>query len=460
MMPQKYGLIPSQQNIYLLVKYSFHKQIVQIPSSFALNKDIDFDILTKAVNIEIERNDSLRLRFTEESDGIKQYFLDEFKFKSIPVMTFKTQEEQEEFFGKDAQKPVRFIKGEVPYRIIFFNAYNGYKGIYFNCSHLAVDAMGIMIFFYDLLGVYLALIGKGEMPAPLESYEKYVVEEFEKLKNTKRLEKGRAFFDEYFRKGGEPTYAAVHGPEFLEKERKKLRNPNLKVPYAYAPIYDKAEVVQYEIDPAESEKIFNYCKENNVAPESLFTFAMRTYCSAINYRTEDVFYNLMCSKRITAADKRTGGCMAQTLQVRNIIPETNTFKQGLDEIFQTRTTLYRYLSYPFVYARKQLTDMYNHQAIQGVAAFMFSWLPIPINEMKDFKVDFKTYNLGRYFNPLYAICYPDPRTGGIMMHYMYRCKIVTPQNVESFHSNMLKIIDMGIENPDIPISKLLDAVER
>lgn len=458
-MKERYDLIPSQQNIYLLVKFSFHKQIVQIPSSFAVDRDIDFDILNKALNIEIGRNDSLRLRFEKSGDTIKQYFLDEYRIESVPVLSFKTKKEQENFFGKDAQKPVRFLTGET-FRIFFYNAYNGYKGVYFNCSHLAVDAMGIMIFFYDLLSVYKALTEKGDMPEPLFSYEEYVKKELERMKNTDRLARGEAFYREYFSKGGEPIYVGVHGPEFLEKARKKQHNPDLRVPGAYLPKYDKAKVMQIDIAPETSKKIFEFCRNNNVAPESLFMFAMRTHCSAINYREPDVFLNVMCSKRITYKDQRTGGCMAQTLQLRTILSEEETFRGCLDEFFRIRTQLYRYVNYPFTYARFMLMKMYNHKANQGVASFMFSWLPVPISEMKDFKVDFKTYNLGRYFNPLYAICYPNPETGGITMHYMYRCKIVTPADIESLHKNMLHIIEQGMNDQNVTLKELLDSVKR
>jgi hypothetical protein len=92
---------------------------------------------------------------------------------------------------------------------------------------------------------------------------------------------------------------------------------------------------------------------------------------------------------------------------------------------------------------------------------MLSWLPIPVDQPGELglKVDFKTYNLGHYFNPLYAICYPDPETGGVMMHYMYRVKIVTPAEVRLLHENMVDIIMKGIEAPDTPIGKLMDEVE-
>ncbi|MBQ6421186.1 MAG: hypothetical protein IJK02_08955 [Clostridia bacterium] len=454
-----YDLIPSQLNIYMLVKFSFHKQIVQIPASFAVDWDIDFELLNRALNIEIERNDSMRLRFKKVDGEIKQYFLPSYRMEHVRVLHFKTRQEQEDFFTADAKTPVRFLKDET-YRIYFFTAADGKKGVYFNCSHLAVDALGMMVMFLDLVGVYRALAGQGEMPKPLYKYEDYIVSELKKAKDEKKLEKGKAFYQEYFAKGGEPFYAGVHGIELLNKERKKTGNPDLHVTKAaYAPYNSHSETLDIGIDKKTGERIFDFCRQNNVAPESLFTFAMRTYCSAINERTEDVFYNLMCSKRITYKDMQTGGCMAQTLQVRTIIPEAATFTDGLNEIFKVRTQLFRQLSFPFIYARGMLMKMYGHSATQGVAAFMFSWLPMPVDMMPDAKLDFETYNLGAYFNPLYAICYPDPLTGGIMMHYMYRDKIVTEADVRRLHDNMCRIILQGIEDPDCTVAALMDSVE-
>ncbi len=457
-MSKFYDLIPSQDTMYLMQKYSFHKQIVQIPTAFMVDIDVDFNMLTKALNIEIERNDSMRLRFKKEGKKIRQYFLDSYKIDKVKILNFTTESEQDAFFTKDAQTAVKFMKDEC-YRIYFFNAYNGYKGIYLNTSHMVMDAMGILVFYLDLLSVYRALKDGNELPEPLCSYEDYIIKEHERCTDEKRKEKDKRFFDEYFRSCGEPTYSGVHGPEFLEKERIKKKNPDLKVPSAYSPLLDKAEVMKMNISKDLSDKILNFCKERSVAPESLLLLAMRTHLSAINGRDPFGFQLLMCSKRIKYKDMHTGGCMAQPLQVLTRIEEDMTFSQALDEFLRTRTSLYRHLTYPYTTARDQLREIYNYSLIQGPASLMFSWLPVPVTEFTDFKFDFKTYNLGRYFSPLYAICYPDPQNATIALHYMYRMKLVTPEHVAALHNNMEKIIEKGIENPDITICELMDYIK-
>ena len=458
-MSKFYDLIPSQDTMYLMQKYTLHKQIVQIPSAFAVDIDVDFNLLLRALNIEIERNDSLRLRFKKEGKKIQQYFLDSYKIDSVKILTFKTEDEQNAFFTKDAQTPVKFLKDEC-YRFYFFNSYNGYKGIYLNASHMVMDAMGILVCYVDLLSVYKALKDGTELPPPLCKYEDYLVKEHERCSNTDRIEKDRKFYDEYFRSAGEPAYCGVHGPEFLEKERRKKKNPELRVPSAYSPLLDKAEVMQMRIGEELSAKILEFCQSRGVAPESLLLLGMRTHLSALNGREPYGMQLLMCSKRIKRNDMKTGGCMAQPLQVRTVLGEDMTFTEALDEFLNVRTSLYKHLSYPYISARDQFRAMYNYSMIQGPASLMFSWLPIPVTEFKDIKFDFKTYNLGRYFSPLYAICYPDPRSASIILHYMYRVKLISPEQLEAFHANTVKVIEKGIENPDITIGELLDMLEN
>ncbi len=455
--PEKlYDIIPSQETMYLMVKYSFSKQLTQIPTSITLENDLDFDVLTKALNIEFERNDSLRLRFTKVDKQIKQYFLPSFKMNRVPMKYFRSKQEQYDYISKDAQVPVRFLKGE-NFRILFYKTAGAGSGIYFNVSHLNMDALGAVVFYLDLLGVYKALIEGKELPDPLYSYEEYIQQELIKVAAKKRWDKHESWYREYFAKGGEPFYAGVHGPEFLEKTRIKKKNPNLRVPAAYNPIYDKCFMVTKHIGSEDAAKIFEFCKANKIAPESLFMFGLRTHCSAINYRTEDVFMMATCSKRATVKEKRMSGCLVQPIQVRTILKEEQSFMDGINEYTSVRTQLYRHTDYPYITARDLSREMYNYNLIQGPACMMFSWIPVPI-DLDDYgiKFDFQTYDLGRYFTPLYTICSPDPKDKGINLNYMYRVKLTEKHHIEALHKSCMKVVMAGIENPDITIKELLD----
>ena len=453
-----YDLIPSQETMHLMVKYSFKKQIVQIPCSFTAETEINFDLMQKAFEIEIERNDSLRNRFTVVDKQLKQYFIEPYKM-TVPKKFFRSSEEQKAFFDKDAQTPVKF-KDCVPFRIYFFRTLGVGGGIYINMSHLAMDALGIVGCIFDMLRIYFALKNDEPIPAPLDSYEDYIQQEFLKLQDEKKQAKHAKFYEEYWDKEKEPFYAGVHGPEFLEKARKKQKNPNLRVPAAYNPLFSNCKQITIPIDADTTAKIFDYCRANSIAPESLFMFALRTHCSSINYRTDDVFMMVTCSKRATVKEKNMSGCLVQPIQVRTIIGEDKTFAEGLKEYTRVRTNLYRHLDYPYIKARDMSREVYGYNLIQGPACMMFTWLPIPIDIDMGFKFSFQIHDLGAYFTPLYTICSPDPATRGINMNYLYRYKLSSQAQIEKLHENALKVIVAGIENPDITVGELLDSCSK
>ncbi len=454
-----YDIIPSQETMYMMVKFSFHKNLIQIPTSFTIDKEYDIDLMKKAIEIEFQRNDALRLEYFIVDGKIKQHFRsnEEFKLGEIPQKHFSSLEEQEAFFAADAQKPVYFLKGET-YRIYLFKTEGVGNGIYMNVTHMNLDAMGIVIFYYDLLKIYNALKDGTEMPAPMASYEQYVNEEFTRLADKKKMKKHEIFYRDYFLKGGEPYYAGVHGPAFLEKERKKKRDPERRVGSAYNPIYDKCDTIVKHIDSETSKKILEYCKAKNMAPETLFQLGLRTHCSAVNGRIDDVFMMSLCSKRATNKEKNMGGCVTQPLQIRTIFPEDKTFGEALDEYTALRTQLFRHSTYPYSALRQMTRDIFNFGIVQAPASLMFSWIPVPIMTDMPYKIDFKTYNLGRYFSPLYVITSPDPKDMGINMNYMYRVKLSTPDDIEKLHENALKVVLAGIDNPNLTIGELLDSI--
>ena len=452
-----YDLIPSQQTMYIMVKYSIHKQVTQIPSSITLKEKLDFDLMKKALNIEIERNDALRLRFVKVKGAVKQYFLPKFSMDDVEVLSFETQESQDDYFNKDARKPVKFLKDET-FRVKFFNSYDGSSGIYLNISHIVTDALGAAVFFSDLLSVYNAILTNSEMPEPLYSYEEHILREFEYLSNEKLHGKDREFYINYWKENGEPFYAGIHGPNILEKARKK--DSSIRVPKVYDPIHDKAEVEHKFLSAEETNAIYDYCKKYFVVPENVILYGLRAHASKINYRTNDVLNMLMCSRRATYKDKMMGGCVTQPLQIRVKTDESDTFEQAVGKIASCRNSLLRHMNFPYLETRFIQQKIYGYATSQGPSCLMFSWLPIGLaTDKSGFKFEYKAYNLGRYAMPLYIFALPRAENGGIDFYYMYRTNLITKKQIDLLHENAMKVIKMGTENPDITVGEILDNLQ-
>lgn len=450
-----YELIPSQQVMYTLVRYSIHKQVTQIPCSITVKEKLDLDLLTKALNVEFERNDALRLRFRRSKIGlkIKQYFMNSYKVDSVPTYHFTSKEEEEEVLNKDAQTPVHIFNDE-SFRVIFYTTFEGHTGIYFNVSHVVSDAMGAAVFFHDLLCVYKAMRDGTEMPAPLASYEEYVQKEFEYLNNEKLHGRDRDFYIHYWRDNGEPFYAGINGHALLDKAREK--NPAIRVPEAYDPIHDQAAVMHKYVSKEDTDKMYAFCKKHLVSPEVLYMYAYRAHASKVNRRAEDVLNLVMCSRRASAKAKTVGGCLAQPLQLRVITKETDTFAGAVQKLAANRNELIRHMNFPYLEALGLQQKEFGFKVSQGPSCFMFSWLPVGLAADKaPFEFDFTAYCMGRYVMPLYIFAVPTP-DGGTDFYYMHRTNAINETHINLLHENAMKAIDMGAENPDLTVKELLD----
>lgn len=453
-----YPFTPAQEMINFMLKYSFfHKQVIQIPASIVVSRKIDFDILQKALEIEIERNDCMRLRF-EKKGGFRQYFMDKVEIGKIPVMNFKTQQEQEDFLTADAQKPIRCFKGEI-FRIYFFNTADGRYGIYINVIHLAMDAPAVFTFFSDLLKVYEALEAGTEMPAPMGSYRQAIERELEYINNKEKVQADKDFFVNYFQKDGEPIWNGVMGPGPLDKAREKKKNPELRACGSFDPIHDRAELKKKPLSVEDSKVILDYMEKNSLSGECVVQLGMRLYVGKINHRHTDTHFLVLSHRRKTLNEKRCGGTMASALPWRIILPEDLTFAQAVEKLKLLQGDIMRHNNYPFITWLENEREMFNYSMVDGTSTMMFSWFPLENDTMNGWEYEFHSYSLGRYVMPLYTYSMKDSTTGGLRFAYLHRINSISDKDIENLHNNTVKALVAGCSNPDMTVGEIMDMLD-
>lgn len=451
-----FDLIPPQEMINFMLKYSFfHKQVIQCPVSVTTEKEIDFDLMKKALNIEIERNDCLRLRFFKKGGKYKQYFLDEYKIDDVEIFNFNSREEQVEVLTKDAQKTVRHLKGET-FRIKFFRTFDGRSGIYVNACHLVMDGAALFVFFDDLFKVYDSLKDGTPMPKPLGKYRDSIVKELAYVSNKDNLKKEEEFYTEFFLKDGDPLYAGVHGPELLEKERERKKDPTLRAPSCFDPIHDKAEMTKYTASEADSRKIKEFLQQTGISPECLMQLGLRLHISKINYRTPDSYFVTLCTRRRTLSEKRSGGTLAEPLPWRIVIGEDVTFAQALEKMRELQTTLFKHMDYPYLECRELVRKLFNYSPIAASSSMMFSWFALDENSMNGWEYEFEGYCLGRYIMPLYTFTFFDVHSGRLKISCLHRTNMITVEHIKALQEKAIRAIILGIEDPDRTLGNILD----
>lgn len=451
-----YPLIPPQEMIQFMLKYSFfHKQVTQIPDSIIVSQKIDFDVMTEAFNIEIERNDCLRLVFFKQNGNIMQYFRDPYRIGSVPVYNFKSDEEREKVLTADAQKPIKMLKGEI-FRLKYFTTYDGRYGVYINIHHLVMDNAAVFAFFNDLFAVYDHLKNGKPMPKPLGSYEDRIKRELAYVEDKSNLEKEKEAYTEYITRNGEPVYLGVEGPKLLEAERKKKKDPSINAPSLFDPIHDKAELTKTTFSPELSEKFFAFCENNNVSPECLVQLALRMHLSKINNGHLDTYFICLCTRRRTLTEKRSGGTVTAPLPWRVHLEEDDTFMSALDKMADAQVWAFRHMDYPYLEYRDLQRELFNYSAAAGASTMMFSWMPINEKSINGWEYEYVGYGLGRYIMVLYTFAMKDAHTGCLKLSCLHRTKFVSVEDIKALQNGTKRALEIGLENPDISVKELLE----
>lgn len=451
-----YPLIPPQEMIQFMLKYSFfHKQVTQIPDSIIVSQKIDFDVMTEAFNIEIERNDCLRLVFFKQNGKIMQYFRDPYRIGSVPVYNFKSDEEREKVLTADAQKPIKMLKGEI-FRLKYFTTYDGRYGVYINIHHLVMDNAAVFAFFNDLFAVYDHLKNDKPMPKPLGSYEDRIKRELAYVEDKSNLEKEKEAYTEYITRNGEPLYLGVEGPKLLEAERKKKKDPSINAPSLFDPIHDKAELTKTTFSPELSEKFFAFCENNNVSPECLVQLALRMHLSKINNGHLDTYFICLCTRRRTLVEKRSGGTVTAPLPWRVHLEEDDTFMSALDKMADAQVWAFRHMDYPYLEYRDLQRELFNYSAAAGSSTMMFSWMPINEKSINGWEYEYVGYGLGRYIMVLYTFAMKDAHSGCLKLSCLHRTKFVSVEDIKALQNGTKKALEIGLENPNISVKELLE----
>lgn len=455
-----YPMNVSQVCIRMQLFFSLHKQVLQLPVTLITDHMFDFDLLKKAVSIEIERNDCMRMQFIKKDKKMMQYFLPKYDLPNIKIYDFsgKTKADQDKVILGDARKMVKFMKNEM-YRIFFFKTYNGGSGIYINVTHMCMDGTSVFLFYKDLLNVYFALVNGTEMPKPLAKFEDCLPQDIARLQDKDRQAKNKEFFKQMYLKDGEPFFAGPFGMGLLNEQRKKKKNPNLRACSLMDVFHDKSIKTIFHEGPEFVTKAKEFCAKEQIPLYVLYQFAIRTYLSVMNEFTPDVCVYIFASLRFTVADKKSGGTRAQNIAMRTVISEDKTLREAMFQISETMMQVFRHSDISLMETSKLLKELYGVKLGTFYTSMMGNYLPVDFDPpVDDWKFDCKWEQIGYFPLPLNIMMLPSLADKGMDFYYDHQTNRMDDAMIENMHKMMVKIINATIDEPDITVGHLIHDV--
>lgn len=450
-----YNLTPAQAVMYLSMKYSLQKQVINVPTSMLIQDEIDFELLQQAIELEVKRNDALRLRFEKSGGTVSQYFEapDEAQTRIYEVKDFTgfTEEEQNSVLSQLAGKAFKIYK-ETPYNLVMIKSYDGYCGVFFNVNHLIMDSFAVMIFYRDLFQVYYALRNGTELPKPLVPYEELLKKELA-YQGSDREKADMEFFKDLYENETEPILAAPYGMEPLIKARKK--DPNARSASTFSIAHTKVKQKVFRIEKGQMEEMFRFCKEQQVPFQCLFAMGIRTYLSLVNEHEKDITFNATVARRATLAEKRSAGTRIHFLGSRSIAEDEDAFIKVVRQIAEYQNSCFRHVD----------LDPQKMWAIQGevystkgsYAAMSFTYQPVAMDLGLDADIRTKWHSPGYASNPLYiTIMHNISHAGGLDVYYEYQSHLMTEENIESFQQTVMRTMELGLQNPQITVGEIFE----
>ena len=443
-----YDLTAAQSIALYQCKYSLFKRVINILLSASVEEDIDFELLKKAFNEVVKRNDCIRDRFTKKGKKVVQYFLNEneVKFDHIECLKFETKEEQEAFINKLTKKAVKYMKGEViiPY---FIKTYDNKSMVLLKVCHLILDMYGICFILNDLFDVYYALKNNTEMPSLPSKYEDLVIKDLERITAEFDYKECKQFFEHYLSSREEPYYAGISGkdePNWVKRQKKHKRTIQL--------FFVKNDTKGYkkEVSKELVESLIELSKEKNIPFTSLLFFACSVCCGLLNDNTRYMFPLELLNCRASQEERMCGGTKAQSLACYTDIDYSKSFMDNLHAFYETQIRLNKRYYFPDTDFEMLIHKTYGSSFFGMYYSIAFSFIPY----VKKHGIEYNIYSNEKCALPCYLIFLYDIENNEMQMGYDVQTKITSEKDVDNYHQNLLSVLEQIVKNPNIPVEQI------
>ncbi len=454
---QYYALSPAQNSLFLAQKYSlsFKKTLNTIGTSFFIDRKFDIDILKKAISYAYEKQECLHMHLTKQDDKVVQYIADP-TAPEIKILDFSGKSEAYQNKKLEKLTRVNLTKFDSPMsKVYIVHTHDDYNGIYMAVSHVCMDSTAIFAFYRYVYDVYMALKCGFQMPKDPASYTENLKKELA-YAGSEPDKSDIAFWEDFYRSHPEPYYTSIKDNSLLEKQRKKMKDPD----YHSAKIYVLNSKARHEmcVMPKELvDKCESFCKKHAVSLQSLLFAAQMTYNTAVT-GIDNVCLMATCSRRAKLSEKTCGGSRVHFAPYFKKIDGSQKFLDATKEIFLDLCSLFKHFDTDSFSNLARMFKAYGRERTTSYQSMSLTYQPIRVS-IPDAKVKMKWYSNGEASNILYMSIMDGNCTGDLYFYYEYQVKHYSAEDIRRSHSGLMKILEKALDNEDITAAALRESVK-
>lgn len=461
----KYETFPltSAEKIHLLAVQEFGRpEATNIGVCLTLKASLDFGLLKKCIQLEYQRCDSLRLRFTQpDSCGNVQQYIIPHESRDIRFVDFTGKSPNEIEAAMYRWTEVPFKRYDSPMNeFIMISLPDGYQGIYLRIDHMLTDSCGVIFMVNDIMELYCHYIFGTPLPGPLISYKDAVLLDLKKESDPVRSAKDETFWKEQALIG-EPIFTSITGPGKLEESRRRHHNPKLRAADRQMKDLSVGQS-SFFLEPEPTRRILDYCMINNISMTNLLLMGLRTYLSKVNEGEPDISLRNYVSRRSSRTSRLSGGTRIHCFPCRTIIEPDTEFLDGVMTIQSLQNNIYHHVNYDSTKASLAYLDAYGAPPKTTYESVALTYQPIPIrlqnDSLKGVPYRSRWFTNGTALQELYLTVMHNSSDLGLEFYFKYQTAQVSDHDVELLYYYLMRILFMGIENPEMAVGEIIAAV--
>lgn len=456
-----YPLTAAQRLHHYTVKYCPRQQVLNIGTGLYVKEDTDFRILKKAIYKAYERFESMRLRFIEDEDGTVYQYVVPFEEREIGFCDFSNWREEAAHDEMRKWTAEPFPRYNSPMnKVVMIKLPGGYNGIYLKVDHMTMDSSSIIGFDRDVLELYCAEKYGTPYPKPMQSYIKCIEKDLAYEADSPAKLKDNEFFAKEIA-GSEPMYTDFTGMGRLLTQRRETGNPDLRSAIITSDSLD-ASISVYHLEKDPSDRLMQFCLDNNVPMASLLLMGLRTVLSKFNNDEKDVSVKSNVARRGTLLEKRSGGTRIHFFPLRTIIEPETTFLDAIRIIQTEQNKLFHHANKDPIALTMERSRHWKLRPGASYESISLTYQPLTLQQKEadipDVQYKSFWYTNGVAAQPLYLTVMHRVDDNGLDFNFEYKKAIVTESEMEYLYYYLCRVLFRGIENHNRTVGEILEMI--
>lgn len=428
-----YELSQPQKSIWYLEQKYPNTCMNVVAGTLRFKGEIDYALLTRAVQLLIRNNETLRIHIKEE-DGEALQFLTPDHPRDLEFVDFSQGKGFEDLFAWDevqTQIPFSIIDSDLFYiAILKIDEENG--GFYVKLHHLISDAWTMSVVGNTVIEYYTMLKNDPSFEGSMKPSF------FEHLDNEKVYEASSRF---------------ERDKEYWNNKFVEYPEPTLLKPSALSTNSIKSARKTFVTPQKLSNKIRSYCAENRASVFTLFLSALSIYINRVT-GNEDIIMGTTILNRVNAKEKDTIGMFVSVAApIRIKINDSQNFSEFSSDMLKESMSILKHQKYPYNYLIRDLKKIHtiNSRLFDIVLNYQNTKFA---NRKSDIQSITRWHFSGHQVESLVINVNDRDDEGKFIIDYDFLTDVYNVKEIDYIHQHVISLLWHALDNPVRPISQL------